>query len=98
MTIRTDITTPARHALRLALAAALLTGALSLSASADDRRRPEDQHRPDDHRAVRGRPGYPNGYYPPPPVAYGAPYYPPPPVAYGPGVGINLPGININIR
>jgi len=42
------------------------------------------------------------GYYVAPPVVYGspyygAPYYAPPPVVYGPGVGIALPGVNINI-
>jgi hypothetical protein len=42
------------------------------------------------------------GYYRAPPVVYGGPYapgyYAPPPVVYGPGVGISLPGINLNIR
>ena len=42
------------------------------------------------------------GYYAAPPVVYGspyygAPYYAPPPVVYGPGIGIALPGVNINI-
>ena len=66
------------------------------------------QHRGYDHRGdyhgrpypppYRGRPGYPGGYYPPPPVVYGSPYYPPPPVVYNPGIGINLPGVSINVR
>jgi hypothetical protein len=41
----------------------------------------------------------------PPPVVYGSPYdglcygspYNPPPVVHGPGIGIGLPGVNINI-
>jgi hypothetical protein len=46
------------------------------------------------------------GYYAAPPVVYGSaygggyygsPYYAPP-LVYGPGIGINLPGINIGIR
>jgi hypothetical protein len=50
---------------------------------------------------------YNGGYYRAPPVVYGSPYgnnyygspyYYPPPVIYGPGIGINLPGIGINIR
>jgi hypothetical protein len=46
-------------------------------------------------------------YYRAPPVVYGSPYgssyygspysYPPP-VVYGPGIGVSLPGININIH
>ena len=32
-------------------------------------------------------------YAPPPPA-----YYAPPPVVYGAGVGINLPGVSINIH
>jgi len=52
------------------------------------------------------RHGWNGGYYAAPPVVYGStygggyygsPYYAPP-VVYGPGVGINLPGINIGIR
>jgi hypothetical protein len=31
-------------------------------------------------------------------VVYGGPYYAPPPVVYGAGVGINLPGVSINIH
>jgi hypothetical protein len=46
------------------------------------------------------------GYYHAPPVVYGSPYgngyygspYYAPPVVYGPGIGINLPGVNIGIR
>jgi hypothetical protein len=50
------------------------------------------------------------GYYRAPPVVYGSPYYGggyngyygspyyAPPVVYGPGIGINLPGVNIGIR
>ncbi len=85
----------AKRAVLLALAAAFLAGTFTASASADDRRggHPDFHGRPGDR-------GYPprGDYYRPPPVAYGGPYYPPPPVAYGPGVGINLPGVNINIR
>ncbi len=39
-----------------------------------------------------------NRYYPAPPIIYDSPYYYPPPVVYGPGVGIRLPGLNLNFR
>jgi hypothetical protein len=56
---------------------------------------------------------YNGGYYRAPPVVYGSrygssyygsryyggsPYYYAPPVVYGPGIGINLPFLNIQIR
>ncbi|MDR3440532.1 hypothetical protein [Telmatospirillum sp.] len=55
----------------------------------------------DDHR--RNRHDWDGGYYRAPPVVYGGPYnngygYYPPPVVYGPGIGVVLPGLNINIR
>jgi hypothetical protein len=84
-----------RRAALLCLSVALGFGTLATAARADDRHR-DDRHddRRDDHRDVRGGPGY----YAPPPVVYGGPGYPPPPVVYGPGVGINLPGVSINLR
>lgn len=84
----------------------LLFGAVVAVAHADDHRgndrRPEDRRADDGrgfgyHPGYHGGPGY-GGYYAPPPVAYGGPYYPPPPVVYGPGIGINLPGVSINLR
>ena len=56
---------------------------------------------------------YNGGYYRAPPVIYGSrygssyygspyyggsPYYYAPPLIYGPGIGINLPGLNIRVR
>ena len=56
---------------------------------------------------------YNGGYYRAPPIVYGSPYrggyygsryyngspyYYAPPLSYGPGIGINLPGLNIRIR
>ncbi len=79
-----------------ALSALFACGAGALSAHADNR--PRGDFRGGGHPVFHGRPGYAGGYYPPPPVVYGAPYYPPPPVVYAPGVGINLPGVNITIR
>jgi hypothetical protein len=82
----------ATRVVALALPSVLVLAALLASAQGQPRR--------DEHRDVRrewrhddrGR-----AYYPAPPVVYGAPYYAPPPVVYGPGVGINLPGVSINI-
>jgi hypothetical protein len=57
-----------------------------------------------DHNERWGeRHGWNGNYYRPPPVVYGGygdryGYYPPP-VVYGrPGFGIQLPGVNLNIR
>ena len=41
--------------------------------------------------------GYHGGYGSPYDGYYGSPYYSPPPVVYGPGIGITLPGVNINL-
>jgi hypothetical protein len=86
MTISTKL------AAALAFSGLLVAGTLTTSADAQPRR---DEHR-DVHREWRhddrGR-----AYYGAPPVVYGAPYYAPPPVVYGPGIGINLPGVSINI-
>lgn len=53
----------------------------------------------------RGDGRWSGGYYSPPPVVYappraiyGRPYYAPPPVVYDPGIGIYLPGLNLNFR
>jgi hypothetical protein len=95
-----------------ALSAALLLGALSSVASADnDRNRNNHWNQPGldrrswDHRGWdnrnydhRGDGRWGGGYYSPPPVVYGRPYYSPPPVIYDPGIGIYLPGLNFNFR
>jgi hypothetical protein len=77
---------PARLAAGLVVSAFLVLGTSLASVSAAERR--------DDHRGGErhgdwhgGRGG---GYYPAPPVVYGAPYYAPPPVVYGPGIGITI--------
>ena len=92
----------AKLAAGLTISAILALGTFAGSASADDNR-----------RGNRGYHYYNGGYYRAPPVVYGSPYsgayygspyyggspyYYPPPVVYGPGVGINLPFINLNIR
>jgi hypothetical protein len=70
-----------------------MLGTFVASASAqqyhEDRR---SDYRRDDRRNWNG------GYYPAPPVIYGAPYYAPPPVIYGPSVGIAFPGVVIGIH
>jgi hypothetical protein len=79
----------------LAVAALLALGAFASPAHADDR---------NDHRGYHHN--WNGGYYNAPPVVYGSPYgnsyygtpYYAPPVIYGPGIGINLPGVNIGIR
>jgi hypothetical protein len=81
----------ARLAAGIAISAILALGAFATPASA----REYDHHH-----------GYSGGYYRAPPVVYGSPYggayygspYYAPPVVYGPGIGINLPGVNIGIR
>jgi hypothetical protein len=95
-----------------ALSAAILLGALSSVTGADNGRN-DNQHwnqpgldrRGWDHRGWdnrnydhRGDGRWSGGYYSPPPVVYGRPYYAPPPVVYDPGIGIYLPGINLNFR
>jgi hypothetical protein len=84
---------PAKLAAGLAVATLLVLGVGVASARADDR----------DHRGGERHEGYGRwngGYYRSPPVVYGGypSYYAPPPVVYGPGIGIGLPGINLNIR
>jgi hypothetical protein len=77
----------------VAISALLVLGAFATPASAEWR----DNHR--EHN-------WNGGYYRAPPVVYGSPYYNgyygtpyyAPPVVYGPGIGINLPGVNIGIR
>lgn len=68
--------------------------------------------RADDDRDHRGRGGWERqenhhehgqwtgGYYRAPPVVYAPPSYyaPPPAVYYGSGIGVTLPGINLNFR
>jgi hypothetical protein len=88
---------PAKLAVGLAISAFLVLGTF-VSASAADQRGGGDRGRADYRGGDRGRGSccYGGGYYAAPPVVY-APYYAPPPVVYGPGIGIALPGININI-
>jgi hypothetical protein len=84
---------PAKLAAGIAISALLALGTFAAPASA------EDGHHRGDHN-------WNGGYYRAPPVVYGSPYgngyygspYYAPPVVYGPGVGINLPGVNIGIR
>jgi|HubBroStandDraft_1064217.scaffolds.fasta_scaffold00095_34 hypothetical protein len=73
----------AKRAVGLALSGFLALGLFATSAFADWH---GDRH------------GYYGGYYGAPPVVYGSPYYYPPPVVYGPGIGINLPFVNIGIH
>ena len=79
-----------------AVAGLLLLGAGIGSARADDRHEREFYRHQERHGHWDG------GYYRAPPVVYGrayaAPGYYPPPVVYGPGIGLSLPGINVNIR
>jgi len=80
---------PTTLAAGLALATLLAVGAGV--ARADDHRHWDHDRHYDHH--------WTGGYYRAPPVVYAAPgYYAPPPVVYGPGIGITLPGINLNIR
>jgi hypothetical protein len=81
---------PAKLATGFAVATLLVLGAGIGSANAD-------WHRGDEHRGGYGH--WNGGYYRAPPVVYGGPgYYAPPPVVYGPGIGINVPGVSLNIR
>jgi hypothetical protein len=77
---------------KLALSVLVVLGTFVASANAQPRRDEHRDVRRDFHHDSRGR-----AYYGAPPVVYGAPYYAPPPVVYGPGIGINLPGVSINI-
>jgi len=82
----------------LAISAVLVLGTLAVPASAQEHR---DDHRPgpQDHRDDRGgHRDWGGAYYSAPPVVYGTPYYAPPPVIYGSGIGIEVPGISVNIR
>jgi hypothetical protein len=80
----------AKRATGFALAALLVLGA-GVTARAEDGRRDHWDHH--EHH-------WTGGYYAAPPVVYGGGYYAPyaPPVVYGPGIGISVPGVNINIR
>lgn len=52
-----------------------------------------------DHRGERRHDDWERRHYHrTPPVVYGSPYYYPPPVIYNPGFGLNLPGLNIQVR
>jgi len=79
---------PAKLAAGLAISALLVLGTFVASSGAAEHRGGGDRG--------RGSCCWGGGYYAAPPVVY-APYYAPPPVVYGPGIGIALPGININI-
>jgi hypothetical protein len=79
----------------LALSACLVLGAVATPASAEIRR--ETGHGGHDH-GNRGYGDRGGGYYAAPPVVYGSPYAYAPPVVYGPGIGINAPGISIDIN
>jgi hypothetical protein len=89
---------PAKLAAGLAISALLVLGAFVASSGAAEHRGGGDRGHADYRGGDRGRGSccWGGGYYAAPPVVY-APYYAPPPVIYGPGIGIALPGININI-
>jgi hypothetical protein len=79
------------------VSAVLALGAYAAPANADE----WHGHHRGEHGSWNG------GYYQAPPVVYGSPYggsyygYAPsyyPPAVYSPGIGINLPGLNIGIR
>jgi hypothetical protein len=73
--------------LGIGLSAFLALGTIAGAAHAEDR-----YDRGDHHRGDRGQ------YYAAPPVIYGPSYYYPPPVVYGPGIGVVMPGLNVEIR
>jgi hypothetical protein len=88
--------------------AILLVGTMASPASArwgdrDERWGDREERRSDHNERWGERHGWNGNYYRPPPVVYGGygdryGYYPPP-VVYGrPGFGIQLPGVNLNIR
>jgi hypothetical protein len=92
----------AKLAAALAISTFLVLGTFVASASAENRGHPSGHS--GGHERGRGNGGG-GGYYSAPPVVYGSqydgsyygsPYYPPP-VVYGPGIGIGLPGVNINL-
>ena len=91
---------PAKLAAGLALGALLVVAAGVGPARADDRDRRGDERHDERGRYDHDHDGWNGGYYRAPPVVYGgyAPGYYAPPVVYGPGIGINLPGINLNFR
>ena len=99
---------PAKLAAGLAISAFFVLATFVASASAENwdsqQRAEKNQRHRDDHRQWRrGDRGYDGDrgyYYGAPPVVYGSPggyYGSPPPVVYGPGIGIGLPGVNINL-
>jgi hypothetical protein len=91
MTYMTDIKSnrpfPAKRVLGIGLAACVALGTMAGAARAEDR-----HDRGDRHHDYRGQ------YYGAPPVVYGPSYYAPPPVVYGPGIGVVMPGLNVEIR
>jgi hypothetical protein len=95
--IKSERRPSAKLAAGLAISALLTLGTFAAAAGAEER---WGEHREYHHN-------WNGGYYSAPPVVYGSPYgsgyygspyYAPPPVIYGPGIGINLPGVNIGIR
>ena len=92
----------AKLAAGLAISAVLLLGFVG---SADAGGNNNDHHWNNNNYNYNRGYGWSN-YYVAPPVIYGTPYYAPqyapsyypPPVVYGPGIGINLPGVNIGIQ
>jgi len=97
---------PAKLAAGFAISFFLVVATFVASASAENWTAQNKAEKNRGHRDERshGR-GNDGRYYSAPPVIYGSPYdgsyygspYAPPPVVYGPGVGIGLPGVNINI-
>jgi hypothetical protein len=83
----------------LAISAVLVLGTLAVPAHAQDYHRDDHRGGPQERRDDRGgHRDWGGGYYSAPPVIYGTPYYAPPPVVYGAGIGIEVPGISVNIR
>jgi hypothetical protein len=101
-----DITAKRRRSATLAagiaLSALLVLGAGIGTARADDRDRDHRGWERQENHAHRGH--WTGGYYRAPPVVYyhePAPTYyyrQPPPVYYGSGIGVTLPGVNLNFH
>ena len=75
----------------IGLSAFLALGTMAGVAHAEDHRDRGEHDRGEHHHGYRGQ------YYAPP-VVYGPSYYAPPPVVYGPGIGVVMPGLNVEIR
>jgi hypothetical protein len=88
----------AKLAAGLAISVLLFLGAGIGTARADDDHRGRGGWERQENHHENGH--WTGGYYRAPPVVYAAPgyYAPPPAVYYGSGIGVTLPGINLNFR